>query len=264
MLQDAREKNRDRLKSALGVAVFHALLGYALLAGLGFDVSKEVSQQLKMFDVVEELPPPEIELPPPTGPMTEKKQTPNPEGSASPANLKDTPTPVVAPVPIVQLKVPPPIVAAPLAGQGNAPAVGAAAVPGPGTGAGGVGTGTGSGLYGNGNGGGGGGGSAVRAQQIRGSIDQDDYPRREFEAGAGGTVYLRFVVQPNGRVDGCRVTRSSGHPALDATTCRLIEKRFRYRPARDVWGRAIAEVVLGQHEWESDYRRTRVEIEEEE
>lgn len=244
-----QDMNRDRLKSVLGVAVFHALLGYALVVGLGFDVVQQVSEELKMFDVAEELPPPPVVEPPPAGPMTKEKKTPNPEGAASPANLKDTPTPVVAPPPEVRIEVPPPIVAAPIAGQGTAPAAGAAPVPGPGTGSGGQGTGTGSGTHGNGTGGGGGGGVRTRAEWISGSIEQSDYPRAAAEVRAGGTVHLRFVVQPNGRVNGCRVTRSSGRQDLDTATCRLLEQRLRYRPARDLWGRAVPEAVIGDHVW---------------
>lgn len=248
-MAEVKQDNRDRVKSALAVAAFHALLGYAFITGLGFDMVQEASEKLKMFDVTEELPPPPVEPPPPAGPMTEKKETPDPEGAASPPNIKNTPTQIVAPPPEVKLPVPPPIPAAPVAGQGSASAAGAAEVPGPGTGRGGVGTGTGSGLSGNGTGGGGGGGRPLRARWIRGGIDEGDYPRRAYEAGIGGTVFLRFVVQPDGRVGGCRVTRSSGFAELDNVTCRLIEKRFRYEPARDNFGRPVQEVVIGEHEW---------------
>jgi protein TonB len=233
------------------VAAFHALLGYAFITGLGFDVVREAGEQLKMFDVTEELPPPPVEEPPPAGPMTEKKKTPDPEGAAAPPNIKNTPTQIVAPPPEVKLPVPPPIAAAPVAGQGSAMQAGAAEVPGPGTGRGGVGTGTGSGLNGNGTGGGGGGGRPLRARWIRGGIDEGprDYPPRAFAAGIGGTVFMRFVVHPDGRVRGCRVTRSSGSAELDTATCRLLEERLRYEPARDNFGRPVQEVIMGEHEW---------------
>ncbi|HYD38320.1 MAG TPA: energy transducer TonB, partial [Allosphingosinicella sp.] len=55
---------------------------------------------------------------------------------------------------------------------------------------------------------------------------------------------------PSGRVSDCKVTRSSGSPALDSVTCRLIVARFRYRPARDAEGRPIAETISGEHVWE--------------
>ena len=62
-------------------------------------------------------------------------------------------------------------------------------------------------------------------------------------------VHLRFVVAATGRVSRCDVTRSSGDPSLDETTCRLIVRRFRYRPALGADGRAIAQVIPGEHDW---------------
>jgi periplasmic protein TonB len=248
MLQVTPE-NQDRIKSAVGVALFHALLGYALITGLGFDPIRVATQELKMFDVALELPPPLAEPPPPQPEPSDNNKTKEREGAASPANLRDTPTQIVVPQPKIRLPLPTPIVAAPAAGQGHAPAAGAANIRGPGTGSGGVGTGLGSGDHGTGTGGGGG-GRGTRARQIRGSIRDSDWPLGAIAARAEGTVFLRFVVAPTGRVSDCRVTRSSGRADLDATTCRLIRQRFVYRPARDIGGRPIAEVIEGEHVWE--------------
>jgi protein TonB len=66
---------------------------------------------------------------------------------------------------------------------------------------------------------------------------------------------VRYVVGTDGRVSGCRVTRSSGHAELDATTCRLIEQRFRYRPARDAAGRPVPETVSRTFDWLLPFRR---------
>lgn len=261
-VQVDQERNRDRAKSVAGVAVFHALLGYALIYGLGIDVVQQATQQLKMFDVKEEPPPPPAEPPIPEQARTEKPKPIDPEGAASAANLKNTPSPIVAPPPEIRLPVPPPVIAAPIAAQGSAPAAGAAPIRGPGTGAGGVGYGTGSGAYGNGTGGGGGGGMTP-ARWIRGGISESDYPRGAWDAGAGGTVSLRFNVGTDGRVRGCRVTRSSGRSDLDNVTCRLIERRFVYRPATDMRGRPVVSTVIGQHEWVAERRPFEV-IEEEE
>ena len=252
MMLQVNPENRDRIKSAVGVAAFHALVGYAFLTGLGFEVGQTVSEELKMFDVFEKPPPPPAEPAPPEKVLKSAKAKPkDPEGGASPANLKDTPSPIVAPPPKIQLEVPPPVIAAPVAGQGNAASAGAADVPGPGTGRGGQGTGLGSGSQGTGTGGGGGGiGAGSHARWIRGRIMDSDYPRPALEARSSGTVYLRFVVAPDGRVSDCAVTRSSGSAALDATTCRLIRQRFRYRPARDGEGRPVPDVIRGQHVWE--------------
>lgn len=244
------EKNRDRMKSAIGVAAFHALLGYALIVGLGYKVPDEVRENLKLFDVLPEPPPPPLVEPARPEPKNEEPKAENPEGAASPKNLKDTPSPVVAPPPVIRLIVPPPIIAAPVAGQGNSVSAGASDVRGPGMGSGGEGMGTGSGAAGDGTGGGGGGGTGRGLRWIKGGIRNSDYPRAAALAGVGGTVGLRFVVGANGRVTRCTITRSSGNADLDSTTCRLIKDRFRYRPARDPRGRAVPSTVNGEHEWQ--------------
>lgn len=250
MILEIDQERRDRLKSAIGVAAIHGLLGYVFITGLGAQFVSQVSDELKLFDVTEEPPPPPAVAAPPDKAEAKVAKPKDPEGAASPANLRDTPTEIMAPEPMIRLEVPPPITAAPAPGQGNAASAGAADIRGPGTGSGGQGTGLGSGLSGSGTGGGGGGGGRPsHARWISGSIRDSDYPRRAFEAGIGGTVYLQFVVETDGRVSDCEVTRSSGSRELDSTTCRLLEQRLRYRPARDARGRPVPELVRGEHEW---------------
>ncbi len=72
------------------VAVLHALLGYALITGLAYNVVKKVAADLKTFNVEEEPPPPEEKPPPP------------------PPDQPQTPPPVVTPPPIVRTNTPPP------------------------------------------------------------------------------------------------------------------------------------------------------------
>jgi protein TonB len=226
----------DRVKSALGVAVCHALLGYALVTGLGFEVLIEDPRaELKLFDVPN---------PPPPPPVPERAPSKAEEGAAAPPNLKARPVPVVAPPPEVRLEVPPPIVAAPAAAEGNLPRSGATDRIGPGTGAGGYGNGTGSG----GSGTGWGSGLATRARLIRGRLRDSDYPR-SARRGAWESISVRFTVAPNGRVAGCTVTKSSGNVAVDTAACRLIERRFRYAPARDFRGRPVPDMVVGTDIW---------------
>src|SRR5687767_743132 len=90
-------KNGDRLKALLGAAAFQALLGYALIYGLGYDVTKLPSETLKVFNITVDPPPPPIEEP------VEEKSTEVEEGEAAPPNLKSRPTPVVAPPPRIKL-----------------------------------------------------------------------------------------------------------------------------------------------------------------
>jgi protein TonB len=243
-----RSWNHDRAKAVIGVAAFHALLGYVLIVGLGFELPEQVRDNFKVFDVPKEPSPPPIIEPPP--PKTKAKE---PEGAASPPNLKSQPTPAVAPPPKVQLKVPPKIVTAPKklpVPPGNDPTAGSSNVAGPGTGSGGTGTGTGSGGSGTGSGGGGDGGGAARAQRLRGDFNRSDYARLARGERLDVSVAVSFTVQPDGRVNGCVVRKSSGRADVDSTTCRLIERRFYYRPARDQQGRPIPSIQSSTFYWE--------------
>jgi protein TonB len=242
MRQLLDERTRERLASGAGVAVFHALLGYALIVGLGIQIPRALDDRLNIFDVPVEVPPPPVEKVIPA-----EKRNPDPEGAAAPPNLKSKATPVVAPKPKIELKVPPPIVAAPKPAEGAEASSGAAPVPGPGTGAGGIGNGLGSG--GSGNGTGGGGGAAIRARLLEGNLSRRDYPRELKRAGIGGEVQVRITVGTNGRVSKCSIVKSSGNFELDDTSCRLIEMRYRFEPARDAQGRPVPDVVRESHVW---------------
>ena len=234
----------DRVKAALGVVLFHALLGYALLTGLAFDVVRAAGQSLKVFDIPEPLPPPPVEEERPA-----QQRTPEPEGAAAPPNLEARPTPVVAPPPRIKLEVPTPVVAAPEATPlppGLDPSAGASDRSGPGWGAGGQGAGTGSGNAGTGTGGGGGG---RRAQHVSGALRNSDYPRVALRNGIEGSVTVRYTVLGDGRVSGCAILETSGSAELDSTTCRLIERRFRYRPALDASGQAVPQQLVKTYDW---------------
>lgn len=246
MAQRNRQVDKDRVKAAAGVAVFHLLLGYVLLTGLASSVTRSLGEELKVFDIPEDpLPPPQSEQQPAVKSAAEK------EGAASPPNLKSKPTPIVAPPPEVKLELPSPVIAAPQPSPviGRNASAGAADVPGPGTGSGGVGTGTGSGGSGTGPGGGGGGRPAAR---VRGGFTPRDYSRIAGPLLLQGIVHVRYTVQAEGHVTNCAVTRSSGHLRLDRATCEIIEDRFRYRPALDAEGRPVASTKNTSFSWSPD------------
>jgi protein TonB len=166
-------------------------------------------------------------------------------GSASPPNLRSHPTPVVAPPPIVQPLQPPPMQAALNPGTGTAPTAGAADVRGSGLGSGGQGDGSGSGSGGDG----GGDGGDVPPRLLKGRLKNSDYPRTAADAGAEGSVLVRYTVGKDGRASSCRVTRSSGNDELDRTTCRLIVERFRFVPSRDASGNPVDSDIVEEHSW---------------
>jgi protein TonB len=221
--------------ASAGTVTVVGLLGYMLVAGLSAQVQKRVEETLLLLD---------LRSPPPPPPHPEARTEPRKakaSGRASPRNLRQKATAVVAP-PLVRL--PSPIVSAPLPNLGAAAASGASDRPGPGQGAGGEGTGTGSGGYGNGEGDGG-----VPPRQIAGRLRFGDLPSELIEPGMERRVGVEYHVTAQGDVDNCRVTVSSGVGTLDRLTCRLIEERFRFRPSRDEQGRPVGSFVEEDHTW---------------
>jgi protein TonB len=223
-----QDRTRERAAGAIMVAAVHGLLGYALLTGTAMEYMRSAGSDLKLFDVALPPPPP----PPPVAPVPREAA----EGASAPSGPMAQASPVVAPIPQVRLVIPSPITAAPEPGIGSSASAGAWGSGGPGTGTGGNGMGSGSGL-------------AKGARHLRGRLVNSDYPSAARRAGAEGTVFVRFTIDASGRATGCNITRSSGNRDLDATTCRLIERRFRYEPARDEAGRAIAATASGHQVW---------------
>jgi protein TonB len=66
-----------------------------------------------------------------------------------------------------------------------------------------------------------------------------DYPASALRAGEQGTVRVGLDISPEGRVTACTVTASSRSATLDATACRILRARARFRPARDAAGTAV-------------------------
>ena len=231
---------RQRIASGSGSVLAVVAIGFGLASGLDLDVVRKVSEAISAVAI------PAPPSPDPVVPQTVPSDAAS--GKASAANQHAKAAPVAAP----KTKLPPiipPITAAPLPGQGNDASAGATPNPGAGSGAGGRGDGTGAGGSGNGTGGG------SKAVWQSGTIRDRDYPAATSRARVGGEVEVRFTIQPTGRVTGCRVTRSSGDAALDATTCRLIQERFRFKPATDASGDAIASAYGWRQSWWLELRR---------
>jgi periplasmic protein TonB len=80
---------------------------------------------------------------------------------------------------------------------------------------------------------------AQKATQKGGSISDEDYPPSSIRNEEAGTAVARFTIGTDGRVTECSASGAS--PALDAETCKLIMRRFRYKPALDASGTPVAE-----------------------
>lgn len=234
---------RERAASALAALAVVGAIGAAMIAGLRPNWQALVQPALVAVDLAPAEPSPSPPPPPPPPPPRPAPE-PAPKGAPAPAGLKNKASPVFA-APVTPLVVPPPIRAAPVPDIGSAAQSGAANVAGPGTGAGGIGNGDGGG----GTGGNGSGGAVSGPRQIRGKLAYEDLTQGLVAPGREAGVAVRYTVNPDGSVSNCRIDESSGFPPLDATACRLIEQRFRFRPARDRNGRPVSSTVAEEHVW---------------
>ncbi|HVM37005.1 MAG TPA: energy transducer TonB [Sphingomicrobium sp.] len=197
----------NRTVAIIIVALLHAVLGYALITGLAYNVIKKAAEDLKTFNVEEEPPPPE-ELPPP--PEEQPRVPPPPQVAAPPPLVRTN----VTQSPVVATPNPPPPVITPVATPAP-PAPPAPPPPPPPP-------------------------PPVRQVEpksavgnLQGLIRDTDYPESAIEREEQGTVTVSLQIGTTGRVTGCNVSSSSGSRTLDQTTCRILQARARFSPAVD-------------------------------
>jgi periplasmic protein TonB len=203
---------QGRVYSIIAVAILHALLAYAFVTGLAYRFVKNVAEDLKTFDVQEEVPPPEEPPPPP-------KQEVQPPPIVSPPPLVRT---NIAPPPVTVVPTaPPPVITptAPPAPPPPPPAPPRTVEP-----------------------------ARARAN-LASYVSDADYPASAIRAEEQGTTGFRLTVGPDGRVTNCAVTSSSGSSALDTATCRIMRSRARFTPARDDHGQATTDSVSSRIRW---------------
>ncbi len=203
----------NRVAAIVIVALLHALLGYAFVTGLAFNVVKKVAADLKTFNV-EEPPPPEEEPPPPP---PETPQPPPPVTSPPPINRFENlaPAPVVAPPPPpVIVPAPPPVVVAP-----PPPPPPRTVEP-----------------------------ARARAN-LPSLVSDSDYPASALRNEEQGTTGFRLTIGTDGRVTNCVVTSSSGSSALDTATCRIMRSRARFTPARNNLGEPTTDTHNARITW---------------
>jgi protein TonB len=186
------------------VGLLHALLGYAFITGLAYNVVKKTLLDTKVFDVAEEPPPPEEKPPPP------------------PPETKIEPPPMVAPPPIVSA---PTVSAPPMTTVTEAPRpvitpTAPPAPPPPPKPA----------LQ----------SKAVERGDSASWVTTEDYPSRALREEREGTTAVAWDVDAEGKVVNCHVTSSSGSPDLDEASCKNITRRGRYKPALDANGQPTA------------------------
>jgi TonB family protein len=80
-------------------------------------------------------------------------------------------------------------------------------------------------------------------------ITASDYPLAARREGRGGTVGFTVIVSNIGRVDECRIGKSSGHRDLDDATCKAVALRARFEPAVNKDGAFVAGSYSNYNVW---------------
>ncbi len=80
-------------------------------------------------------------------------------------------------------------------------------------------------------------------------ITDADYRSSWINRGYSGVASFSLSINERGRVSDCSIIRSTGHDALDQATCRLLERRARFNPAKDSNGNAVAGTFDSSVNW---------------
>lgn len=210
-----QQMSGNRITVFVVVAILHIVVGYALVSGLAASAYKKVKEVTSAIDIKDEPPPP----PPP--PPPKEKLPPPPPIVAPPPKIQlnvvtphietvQTPPPPAPPPPVV---LPPPPPSAPPPPRFTAK------------------------------------GASPKGRPGDWATD-NDYPTSAMREGKQGVTGFRVSIGPDGRVTDCSVTRSSGSPELDDTTCKLITRRARFAPAMDGDGKPTTGSYASSVRWQ--------------
>jgi TonB family protein len=81
--------------------------------------------------------------------------------------------------------------------------------------------------------------TAQHPPKVHTFLTEGDYPEEAIQRSEEGTAFLLLLVDPVGQVDTCTIIESTGFSDLDRHTCRIIQARAKYVPAKDDTGRPV-------------------------
>ena len=81
---------------------------------------------------------------------------------------------------------------------------------------------------------------------LRDSDYRPTWIRREYM----GVAKFRLDIAATGQVTGCRILGSTGHSELDDATCKLVERRAKFEPARGKTGEPVASSYVSSVRWQ--------------
>lgn len=224
-------RRRPNIWVLILIGLLHLAVFYGLVRALAPEAVASVERSVvTAFTVTVTTP-----EPPPLPPEPEPEPEPD-SGAQGDPGREAVPRPVTAPKPKIPIPREQP---APRAFSTGSADTSGAADAGQGTGAAGQGSGTGSGTGGSGRGD----GAATKPEIVSGAINSArDFPVPPGgrEARIGASVIVQVTVLPSGRATDCSVYRPSRFPETDATVCRLVVERLRFRPGVDSSGNPVA------------------------
>jgi protein TonB len=206
----------NRIVAIIIVALIHVAVGYALITGLAYSAVKKAIERVTTVDINEPPPPP-----PDTPPPPEPKAPPPPVAPPPPINISVAPPPIQ-----VQPNIPPPAPPVRIIPPAAPPAPPPPPPP----------------------------RFTPKAPQPKGNpgswATTDDYPSRALREEREGVTRFSVTVGPDGRVQSCSVTGSSGSPDLDDAACRAIQRRARFNPATDGEGNPTTGTYSNSVRWQ--------------
>jgi periplasmic protein TonB len=206
-----QQMSGNRITAIIIVALIHIAVGYALVTGLAYSAVRKAIERVTTVDVTEPPPPP-----PDTPPPPQPDQPPPPVAPPPPLNINIAPPPIQVqpnippPAPVIRIVPPAPAPAPPPPPQRPNP---------------------------------------IPKGQPGSWVTDNDYPSQAIREEAEGTVGFTLTVGPDGRVSGCSVTSSSGHPSLDSTACSLLTRRARFQPKLDSNGTPTTGTWSSSFKW---------------
>ncbi|MBX7526196.1 energy transducer TonB [Qipengyuania vesicularis] len=81
---------------------------------------------------------------------------------------------------------------------------------------------------------------------LRDSDYRPTWVRREYT----GVARFRLDISATGQVTGCRILGSTGHTDLDEATCKLVQRRAKFQPARGGNGEPVAGSYTSSVRWQ--------------
>lgn len=214
-----QEMSTNRIIALIIVALIHIGIGYALVTGLAYEATKNIIERVTTVDIEEPPPPEEPDEPPPPEPDTAPPPpvAPPPPISIAPAPPQIQTQPTIPPPAPPVLRVPPPAPPAPPPPPPPPARPAKAAEP---------------------------------RNNPGGWITDRDYRSSWVNRDYAGTVSFTVRVGTNGRVESCSVTGGSAPQELKDASCRLIQRRARFRAATDGSGNKVTDTYSAAIRWQ--------------